>query len=59
MDGHARVGFENNLVLPNGEVAADNAALVALAAERGRAVSRTPASADDVRKLFAGPAPDL
>jgi uncharacterized protein (DUF849 family) len=51
--GHARVGFENNLVLPNGEQAADNAALVRLAAERGHAVSRSPASADDVRQLFA------
>jgi len=53
MGGHARVGFENNLVLPNGEKATDNAALVRLAAERGHAVSRSPASAEDVRQLFA------
>jgi 3-keto-5-aminohexanoate cleavage enzyme len=52
MGGHARVGFENNLVLPNGEIAADNAALVRLAADRGRGASRVPASADDVRQLF-------
>ncbi len=53
MGGHARVGFENNLVLPNGEMAADNAALVRLAAESGRGASRLPASADDVRQLLA------
>lgn len=53
MGGHARVGFENNLVLPNGEKAADNAALVRLAADRGHAVSRSSASADDVRQLLA------
>jgi uncharacterized protein (DUF849 family) len=53
MGGHARVGFENNLVLPNGETANDNAALVRLAAERGRAASRALANADDVRQLFA------
>ena len=53
MGGHARVGFENNLVLPNGETARDNAALVRLAADRGHAASRALASADDVRQLFA------
>lgn len=53
MGGHARVGFENNLVLPNGEMAEDNAALVGLAADSGRGVSRLPASAEDVRQLLA------
>ncbi len=53
MGGHARVGFENNLVLPNGETARDNAALVSLAADRAHAASRTLASADDVRQLFS------
>ncbi|MGF1607918.1 MAG: 3-keto-5-aminohexanoate cleavage protein, partial [Kiloniellales bacterium] len=32
LDGHVRVGFENNLLLPDGRVAPDNAALVAAAA---------------------------
>jgi len=50
--GHARVGFENNLLLPDGKTAADNAALVRLAADSGQQVSRTPASADDVRQLL-------
>ena len=49
--GHARVGFENNMLLPDGRTAADNAALVRLAAaNRGE---RPLATADDIRKLFA------
>ncbi|NYH98827.1 3-keto-5-aminohexanoate cleavage protein [Cupriavidus plantarum] len=28
LGGHARIGFENNMLLPSGEVAADNAALL-------------------------------
>ena len=53
MGGHARVGFENNLVLPDGKPAADNAALVRLAAASGHQLSRVPASADDVRQLLS------
>ena len=49
--GHARVGFENNLYLPDGSVAENNAELVALAAaKRG---NRPLATADDVRNQFA------
>jgi uncharacterized protein (DUF849 family) len=51
MQGHARVGFENNLLLPDGETAEDNAALVALAA--GCRNGRPIATADDVRRMFA------
>jgi 3-keto-5-aminohexanoate cleavage enzyme len=51
MGGHARVGFENNLLLPDGGTAADNAELVRLAADsRGE---RSLATAHDVRQLFA------
>lgn len=50
--GHARVGFENNLWLPNGGVADDNAALVRLAAAAGEAAGRPLASAADVRRMF-------
>ena len=50
--GHARVGFENNLKLPDGTMAPDNAALVRLAAESGRTVGRQIASADDVRQML-------
>jgi len=53
LGGHARVGFENNLVLPDGKPAADNAALVRLAADSGHQESRAPASADDVRQLLS------
>jgi uncharacterized protein (DUF849 family) len=35
--GHARIGFENNLLLPDGTLAPDNAALVAATRERLRA----------------------
>ncbi len=48
--GHARVGFENNLLLPDGTTAADNAALVRLA-ENSRE-KRPVATAKDVRLLF-------
>ncbi len=43
LGGHARVGFENNLWLPNGGLANDNAALVTITAtqaqQQGRAIS--------------------
>jgi len=51
--GHARVGFENNLLLPDGSAAADNAALVRRAAEAGRAAGREPATAAEVRRILA------
>ena len=51
MNGHARVGFENNLLAPDGGTATDNAALVRLAAVcQG---DRPLARASDVRKMFA------
>jgi len=52
LGGHARVGFENNLLLPDGSAANDNAALVRIAAESGLHHARSPATADDVRSLF-------
>ena len=53
LGGHARVGFENNITLPDGSVAKDNSALVGLAAKRAQSASRDLASADYVRQLFA------
>ena len=50
--GHARVGFENNLVLPDGATAPDNAALVKLAARTAIDAGRKIASADDVRQML-------
>ena len=52
MNGHARVGFENNLLLPDGSRAPDNAALVRLAASRGEQQGRRVADADDVRHML-------
>ena len=51
--GHARVGFENNMALPGGRVAGGNDDLVRLAAQAGIDVGRSPATANDVRALFA------
>jgi 3-keto-5-aminohexanoate cleavage enzyme len=53
LGGHARVGFENNLLLPNGDQADDNAALVRIATAAGRSQSRVPATAADVRSMFS------
>ena len=50
--GHARVGFENNLLLPNGEQAQYNADLIADAQACAFRHGRTTATADDVRMLF-------
>ena len=47
--GQVRVGFENNLQLPDGTPAPDNAALVANVAAGARALGRPPADADALR----------
>lgn len=54
LGGHVRVGFENNLYLKNGDIAPDNAALVAQAAEAARSLGRPLATAADVRERFGG-----
>ena len=51
--GHARVGFENNLLLPDGSIAPDNSMLVKLAAKTGSDAGRRVADADDVRQMLA------
>jgi uncharacterized protein (DUF849 family) len=48
--GHVRVGFENNLLLPGGQTAEDNGALVTVAA--AEAGDRPLATAADVRAMF-------
>lgn len=53
LGGHLRVGFENNLLLPDGRVAPDNAALVRLAAQGVASMGRPLARAADVRRAFA------
>ena len=52
--GHARVGFENNLVLEDGALATDNATLVSHAAATGSSLGRLPATAEYVRARFGG-----
>jgi len=53
LNGHARVGFENNLTLPDGSIAENNAVLVKLAADGGRKAGRHIANADDVRQMLS------
>lgn len=50
--GHVRVGFENNLWLPDGRVAADNAALVEQVVQAAFPAGRKPADAETARTLL-------
>jgi len=52
LGGHARVGFENNLRLPDGSLAPDNAALVQGVAELARQLGRPLADATAARALM-------
>jgi uncharacterized protein (DUF849 family) len=52
--GHARIGFENNLLLADGRVARDNAELALQFTDLARASSRRVASADDIRRTVLG-----
>jgi uncharacterized protein (DUF849 family) len=54
LGGHARVGFENNLHLPDGSLAPHNAALVATAAQAVALTGRRLANGDDVRAMHRG-----
>jgi 3-keto-5-aminohexanoate cleavage enzyme len=53
LGGHARVGFENNLALPNGARAASNAELVSAAAHAFEAVGLQTQTADGLREEIA------
>ena len=52
LGGHARVGFENNLLLPDGSPAADNAELVRLTVETVRQAGRSPGDKTFAETLF-------
>ena len=54
LGGHARVGFENNLLLPDGSQAPDNAALIACTAGLAGGLGRALADADSAREIMAG-----
>jgi len=53
LGGHVRVGFENNLTLPNGARAASNAELVGAAVGALEAVGLATGTADDLREEIA------
>lgn len=52
LGGHARVGFENNLLLNNGQMAPDNAALVRQVADSARVLGRPIYNARQARDAF-------
>lgn len=52
LGGHVRVGFENNLHLPDGTVAPDNAALVRSVADAAKSLGLAIASPDEARRLL-------
>ncbi|HIP79238.1 MAG TPA: 3-keto-5-aminohexanoate cleavage protein, partial [Kiloniellaceae bacterium] len=56
LGGHARVGFENNLYMASGALAADNAELVAAAAAAAQVIGRPLADAATARRLMRGEA---
>jgi uncharacterized protein (DUF849 family) len=53
LGGHARVGFENNLLLPSGEQAASNAGLVGAVARTLDGLGLATQSADGLREQIA------
>lgn len=53
LHGHARIGFENNLFLSNGEIAPDNAALVRQTVASAGLMGRSIADADAARAMLA------
>lgn len=53
LGGHVRVGFENNLLSPDGRPAENNAAQIRRAAEGARLLGRPLADADAARAMMA------
>jgi 3-keto-5-aminohexanoate cleavage enzyme len=54
LGGHVRVGFENNLYLPDGNTAPSNAALVATAAKTARDLGYDLCEAAEIRHSLTG-----
>ncbi|MFT5812028.1 MAG: 3-keto-5-aminohexanoate cleavage enzyme, partial [Pseudoalteromonas tetraodonis] len=50
--GHARVGFENNLWLPTGELVPDNQTLIAQVVDYARTQGRQVATAQQARLIL-------
>jgi 3-keto-5-aminohexanoate cleavage enzyme len=53
LGGHVRVGFENNLHLPDGSLAPDNAALVRGVAYAARSLGLAIATSDEAKCVFS------
>jgi uncharacterized protein (DUF849 family) len=53
LGGHVRVGFENNLHLPDGTLAPDNAALVRRVADVAKSLGLAVATSQEARHVFA------
>lgn len=52
LGGHCRIGFENNILNENGDLASDNASQVEISAARAKADKRGLASASEARLLM-------
>lgn len=59
LGGSIRVGLEDNLYLPNGEMARSNGELVAKARQMTEDVGRRPASVQEARRLLNIPEPGV
>ncbi|NKB35190.1 MAG: 3-keto-5-aminohexanoate cleavage protein [Pseudomonadales bacterium] len=53
LNGHCRVGFENNTSMPDGKSAAANHQLVEVVADSAQAFNRSIANADQARELMS------
>lgn len=54
LGGHVRVGFENNLQLPSGAIAADNAALIGVTRDALRGLGMRQSTFAEARQLLRG-----
>jgi uncharacterized protein (DUF849 family) len=59
LGGSIRVGLEDNLYLPSGEMARSNGELVAKARQMTEDVGRRPASVQEARQLLNIPGRDV
>lgn len=53
LGGNIRAGLEDNLYLPNGEMAKSNGDLIEVAARMCRDIGRKPATVDEARKILS------
>jgi 3-keto-5-aminohexanoate cleavage enzyme len=58
LGGSIRVGLEDNLYLPNGEMARSNGELIAKARQMAEDIGRRPATVEEARQMLGIPTPD-